>query len=121
MYKPKDGEAFYWTTGVVAEHQGGGWYRAYLDFDDGGHCDNDSTKGTLCLKYQEDSAQKMIERIPVLVNDALTLGVHLGVGPVGVALYLQGEDVLSQDAELFQTLADERGWQFCDESGEGTP
>lgn len=74
----------YWSTGIKIAFTGNKWI-AICQFYDDGFCEDDSTEGTIFLRYRVEDLAKGIR---TLIDDVLKLGIVFYSNP---ALYIMEE------------------------------
>jgi hypothetical protein len=80
----------YWSTGVKLTPREEGHWSVGIEFCDAGFCEHDSTKGTLCLRYQIPTEE--LERgIGVLLQDAKRLQIGVSPDQEPLCLYIEGD------------------------------
>jgi hypothetical protein len=106
--------ARYWSTGITIREDDRGTFSASLEFLDNGFCQDDSSEGTLRLRYWVPDA---LLAVRTLKQDAERLGIDWD-GPVGATVYAE-HDGEFEDGDrpglraLANALAAEVGWTPC--------
>lgn len=93
----------YWATGIAVECIDGDYWRAYLDFYDGGFRDGDSTEGRLKARYNTLTAD-LKRVVGVLKADAEKIGIEFKAVKEHPHLYIIDSPVTVELEEVAESI-----------------